>query len=172
MRRVRRGGDYYRVADPSWVDPLDGSYSARRGGRWNPPDSFPVVYLNATVEAARANVAHRFAGMPFGPEDLDPIEAPVLVSAAVPDMLYVDAVTAEGLEDLGLPGTYPLDEDGRTVEHERCRPIGLRAWDAGERGIACRSAADPGLRDEELAWFQREDGLVRRTTVEFDAWFW
>ena len=34
---MRRGGDYLRVADPAWADPLDGRFSARRGGRWNPP---------------------------------------------------------------------------------------------------------------------------------------
>jgi hypothetical protein len=172
MKQVRRGGEYFRVADPSWTNPLDGSYSAERGGRWNPPGSFPVVYLNATVEVARANVARRFRGMPFAPEDLDSVEAPVLVTAALPDALYVDAVTTEGLVELGLPSTYPVDEDGGVVPHERCRPIGLRAWDSGERGIASRTAADPEIGGEELAWFQRENALEAEAAADFDVWFW
>jgi len=49
MRTVERGGPYLRVADPGWEDPLDGSYAANRGGRWNPPESFAVVYLTSSV---------------------------------------------------------------------------------------------------------------------------
>ena len=172
MKQTRRGGEYFRVADPTWTNPLDGSYYAERGGRWNPPDSFPVVYLYATVDIARANVARRFRGMPFGPEDLDPVEAPVLVTAAVPDALYVDAVTTEGLVELGLPSTYPVDEDGGIVPHERCRPIGVRAWDSGEGGIASRTAAAPEIDGEELAWFQREHALEAKAAAGFDDWFW
>ncbi len=172
MKETRRGGEYFRVADPSWTNPLDGSYSAERGGRWNPPGSFPVVYLNATVEVARANVARRFRGMPFGPEDLDTVEAPVLVTAAVPDAHYVDAVTSEGLVELGLPSTYPVDENGVVVPHEPCQPIGVRAWDSGERGIASRTAADQEIGGEELAWFQRENALAAKATADFDSWFW
>ncbi len=172
MKLIRRGGEYFRVADPRWTNSLDGSYSAERGGRWNPPGSFPVVYLNATVEVARANVARRFKGMPFGPEDMDPVEAPVLVTAAVADALYVDAVTAGGLAELGLPSTYPIDNDGRVVPHERCRPIGVRALESGERGIADRTAAGAEISGEELAWFQREHSLEAEATADFDAWFW
>ncbi|MGH2812879.1 MAG: RES domain-containing protein [Actinomycetota bacterium] len=172
MKLVRRGGEYFRVADPRWTDPLDGSFSAERGGRWNPPGTFPVVYFNATIQVARANVARRFKGMPFGPEDMDPVEAPVLVTATVPDALYVDAVTTEGLAELGLPSTYPVDDDGRTVPHERCRPIGARAWESGERGIVCRTTALPEIGDEELAWFQREHSLEAGAVASFDAWFW
>ncbi len=32
-----------RIADPAWENPLDPGFAGRRGGRWNPPDSFPVV---------------------------------------------------------------------------------------------------------------------------------
>jgi RES domain-containing protein len=72
MRTVRRGGPYLRVADPAWADPLDGRFAADRGGRWNPPESFPVVYLCGSIEVARANVYRRLAGQPYGPEDLLP----------------------------------------------------------------------------------------------------
>src|SRR5207247_831120 len=85
VRTVRRGGDYLRVADHAWAHPLDGRFSALRGGRWNPPGSFPVVYLCRTVEVARAVLYQKLAQHPYGPEDLDPVRAPVLVATVVRD---------------------------------------------------------------------------------------
>lgn len=172
FRLVRRGGEYFRVADPSWDSPLDGSHALRAGGRWNPPNSFPVVYLNADVSTARANVALRFEGRPFSPEDLDPGEAPVLVSTQVGANDFVDIVTDRGCLAAGLPATYPR-ERGRRIPHSRCQPVGQRAWDEGHPGIACRSAARsaPG-GSEELAWFQRERLLAATAVSPFESWFW
>ncbi len=48
--------EWLRVADPSWVDPLDSTFAATAGGRWNPPDSFRVLYLNEDVVTARLNL--------------------------------------------------------------------------------------------------------------------
>lgn len=53
------------------------------GQRWNPP-GLPCLYLNEDTATARSNVAHRFAGLPYGPEDLKPTESPVLVIVEVP----------------------------------------------------------------------------------------
>lgn len=172
MRHVRRGGRYLRVADPGWHDPLSGDYARERGGRWNPPDSFGVVYLNATVDVARAQVRHKLEPRGIQPEDLDPDAGPLLVHTDVPEDSYVDAVTSDGLQSLGLPDTYPLDERGAIVDHATCRPLGSRAWDSGEPGIACRSAARgaPPL-GEELAFFARTV-LVAWHTDRFLDWYW
>jgi RES domain len=174
VRSIDRGGAYLRVADPSWRNPLDGSQARARGGRWNPPESFPVVYLCATVRVARANVLRKLEGQPFGPEDLDPGTAPVLVTAIVPRARYVDVVTSRGCVAAGLPASYPKDGRGRSVGHRRCQAIGQAAWDAGAAGIACRSAAPeapPG--GEELAWYQRGRRRLRgRRAASFDDWFW
>lgn len=172
FRTVRRGGEYHRVADPAWKRPLDGRYAMEAGGRWNPPGSFPAVYLNADVATARANVARRLEGRPFAPEDLDPAEAPVLVSTRVKPGAFVDIVTDEGCVAAGLPATYPLQRR-RTVPHSRCQPVGQRAWDEGHPGIACRSAvrhAAPGA--EELVWFERGRPLSPTRVRRFDDWFW
>jgi hypothetical protein len=163
-----------RVADPLWSDPLDGRHAQARGGRWNPSESFPVVYLCATVGVARANVLRKLEAQPFGPEDLDPSVAPVLVAATVPRGRYVDVVTSRGCVSAGLPASYPKDGRGRRIGHRRCQPIGQAAWDAGTPGVACRSAAPqapPG--GEELAWFKRgRRRLTQRRTRRFDDWFW
>jgi RES domain len=168
VRTIRRGGPYLRVADPGWDDPLDGRFAAERGGRWNPPESFPVVYLCHSMEVARANVYRKLEGQPFGPEDLRPENGPVLVRTRVPEARYLNAVTDAGLRDLRLPSTYPLDSRRRPVPWRRCQPIGLRAWESGLPGISARSAASAG---EELAYFgprKLRRGAVRR----FEDWFW
>lgn len=174
MRHVRRGGAYLRVADPEWDTPLDGRYAAEHGGRWNPPHSFPVVYLNRELPTARANVLRRYVGLPYGPELLDPDEAPVLIQTTVDTTDYVDIVTDAGCVEAGLPATYPRDSDGTRVGHERCQPIGRRAWDVGEPGNACRSAAPGADAGEELAWFHLPDKAALRVDrgFAFNAWFW
>ena len=175
MRRIRRGGSYFRIADPDWPNPLDGSYAARSGGRWNPPKSFPVVYLNRDVRVARANLAVKFRGRPYGPELLDPREGPVLVQTTVTESEYVDIITNVRV-DAGLPREYP-NEPGHSgvVGWDTCQPIGLAAWGSGELGIACRSAAPSAPPDgEELAWFARPgtSPLNAESVLAFDEWFW
>lgn len=173
MRHIRRGGEYLRVADPDWPDALDGSHARESGGRWNPPGSFAVVYLCRGVAVARANVYRLFRGLPYGPEDLDPAHAPVLIATDVPEASYVDVVTVRGCRAAGLPATYPLDSRGRPISHGRCRPIGESAWREGEPGIACRSAAPQApARAEELAWFQRRRRLRSGRILDFESWFW
>ncbi|MFB3739416.1 MAG: RES domain-containing protein [Candidatus Velamenicoccus archaeovorus] len=171
FRHVRRAGPYLRVADPDWVDPLDGSYAAALGGRWNPPGSFPVVYLCATVEVAQAYALRKLEGLPYGLLDLRPHRRPELVTTEVPASRPVDVVTEEGCRAAGLPSTYPRDGRGRPVPWSRCRPVGSAAWEQGEPGIACRTAV-PVERGEELAWFPDHGGplplLGRRA---FEDWF-
>lgn len=173
MRRVRRRGVYFRIADVEWVDPLDAASSVAHGGRWNPPGSFAVLYLNRDLRTSRANLARRFVGRPYGPEMLDPAQAPVLIQTTVQDTGVVDAVTDEGCAELGLPVIYPLDEDGNEVGWDRCQPIGRHAWDAGESGIACRSAATLDRTGEELALFRRagDRALPIDRRLAFDEWF-
>jgi len=173
LRTVRRGGAYFRVADPSWANPLDGGHARAAGGRWNPPGSFPVVYLNREVRTARANVTRNFEGRPYQPEDLDPAEAPVLVTTDVPEDEFVDVVSDAGCVSAGLPVTYPRGANGGMIGHAVCQPIGQRAHDEGRSGVACRSAAPRATREEEeLAWFERGDPLAVLQRRRFDEWYW
>jgi hypothetical protein len=171
VRHVRRSGTYVRVADPSWENPLDAEYSRGSGGRWNAPGSFGVVYLNKSLEVARAQVRHKLEPRGIHPEDLSPERGPVLVHTEVPEKTYVDAVSDPGLRSLGLPTTYPFDRAGSEVPHAVCQPIGQSAHDEGEPGIACRSAAAQPSPGEELAYFSGE----RLTPIHrepWTEWFW
>jgi hypothetical protein len=173
FRTIRRAGAYFRVADPTWENPLAGRHAQAAGGRWNPPDSFPVVYLNRDVPTARANVTLRFEGRPYQPEDLDPAEAPVLVTTDVPENEFVDVVTDAGCVSAGLPASYPRDANGGLIGRNVCQPIGQRAHDERRAGVACRSAAPRATRrGEELAWFERGDPLAVLERRRFDEWYW
>jgi hypothetical protein len=170
VRHVRRGGPYFRVADPSWAEPLSGALAKAHGGRWNAPGAFGVVYLSAAVALSRALVRSRLEDRGVQPEDVLTQAGPVLIRTTVPEDKYVDAVSEPGLRSLGLPVSYPIDARSRLVEHSVCQPIGRLAWDAGEPGIACRSAvrgaADAG---EEFAYFARRSLRVEET-IRFVDW--
>jgi len=171
LRLIERGGEYCRVADPGWVDPLDRVYSRERGGRWNPPGSFGVVYLNSSIPLARAQMRAKLGRRGIEPEDLLSASAPVLIDVRVPSGEYVDVVTAGGIRALALPASYPRDAAGHFVSHADCQPIGVRARRDGHPGIACRPAVDkapPG--SEELAYFgRRRLSLLKRR--RFEDWY-
>ncbi len=151
--RLPDGRVWLRVADPDWADPLDTSFARMAGGRWNPPDSFPTLYLNGDVVTARLQLERLLAGSPVRPEDLDD-GAFVLVAATLPRAQRVaDAVSSVGLEALGLPTTYPLGGDGQEVPRAACQAVGERVREARLRGVWCRSAADRLGEARELAWF-------------------
>ena len=169
------GHRWLRLADPAWADPLDPSYAAEAGGRWNPPGSHPTLYLNEDVVTARINLQLFLAGKPYGPEDLLPEAAPVLIGVRLPRRQQAaDVHTPAGVAAVGLPRGYPTDADGRLVGHDRCQPIGVQAKAAGLRGVHCRSARAPYGAGRELAWFPatarsraHPDGAV-----PFEDWFW
>jgi hypothetical protein len=177
MRTERLGDGYVwlRVADPAWRDPLDPSYAARLGQRWNPPESFPVLYLNEDLVTARINMRRFLDGLPYGPEDLRDDTAPVLVEVVLPrDQVVADIHTPVGVAAVGLPAGYPLGAGRRVISHARCQPIGLAARNAGLRGIRCRSAQAPFGAGRELAWFPATSRSRAQAvaTRPWSDWFW
>lgn len=168
------GHVWFRIANAAWGNPLDPSFAAARGGRWNPPGSHPTLYLNEDPITARINLTGFIDGWPYEPEDLRDDTGPVLVHATLPaDQRVVDAHSRRGLEAVALPATYPIDGDGRLVGHEICQPIGLAAKRAGLRGVRARSARAPQGAGRELAWFPATRGSrARALAVEpFTSWF-
>lgn len=172
VERLPDGHGWLRVADPDWIDPLDPSYAADRGGRWNPPGSHLTLYLNEDLATARSQVTSLLAGSPVEPGDLDP--GFDLVVATLPRSQDVaDAISDAGLEELGLPVTYPRYGNGRPVQHDVCQPIGAKVDEAGLRGVHARSATDDIGDGRELAWFPARPSsratMVRR--LDFQDWW-
>ena len=165
---------WWRIADPSWNDPLDPDFARRRGGRWNPPGGFPVLYLNEDLATARLNLRVFIAGWPYEPEDLRDDTGPMLIGSTLPRRQIVcDAHSPAGLRAAGLPATYPLDEDGAPVPHARCQSIGARAKAERLRGVRARSAQSQDGAGRELAWFPATGRSTarRERTLSFPAWF-
>lgn len=176
---IETAGDWLRVVDPEWTDPLDASHAAERGRRWNPPaarrreagrESIATLYLNVDRATAQANARRRFEGLPYGVENLDPDTGPVLVTVELPSGDASDLRSSEGLEAVDLPSTYPRYADGTEVSWEECQVVGERLFDEGSDGVACRSAALVG--GEELAWFTRGRRAGLRQTERFADWYW
>lgn len=171
-RTVRRGGACNRLVEPHWADPLDTSYSKETGGRWNAPGSYGVLYLNATAHMARLRVEHRLAGHPYDIEDLDPAEQHDLVDVDVQETDVRDLVSADGLQAVNLPVSYPDDAHGDPIEHAQCHPIGQAAYDEPLPGIACRSATPAAAGEEELAIFDRDVAIVTQSSRRpFTDWY-
>jgi hypothetical protein len=169
---LENGREWFRVADPGWLDPLDPMFAMERGGRWNPPGSFPTLYLSEDVPTARAQVMKLLEGTPVDPEDLD--GGFDLVLATLPRaQVAANATTDEGLAALGLPTTYPRYRTGRPVGHDACRRVGADVHAAGLRGVYARSAATRDGTGRELAWFPAR-GTSTATLMErhpFRTWW-
>lgn len=160
MRHITRGGLYVRVCDATWTDCGDTQPSKRFGGRWNPAGRFGVLYLCAdlTVAASNARWIYEEDGR-YTLFDRRPERRPHLQEFTVRPSHFVDAVTPTGLVSLRLPKSYPL-----RGTYAACSAIGARAYEAHERGIACRSAAEPAkarIAGEELALFDSSRSLAK-----------
>jgi len=144
--RVRFTGLVYRYIPHSGANPMDGTYSMRRGQRWNARGSFPVVYTNCTVEVAINNIWHQHKGESGRPWEVDSERQPDLYEIQMDQDGLVDIVTAVGVAAVGLPVEYP---DG--VPYSTTQPIGQLLYNEKRPGIWCRSAAQED--GEEIALF-------------------
>lgn len=166
---------WWRIAERSWSNPLDAGFAKRLGGRWNPPESFPTLYLNEGRVTARLNLRAFIAQWPYEPEDLRSDTGPVLVGAALPrNQRVCDVHTPTGVRLVGLPRTYPYDKSGQLVGHRRCQAIGERVKTAGLRGVRTRSAQTRDGAGRELAWFPATSRSIARRIayLHFDDWYW
>lgn len=172
--RLPDGRTWYRIAEANWIDPLDPSFAAVVGGRWNPPGSHPTLYLNEDRITARLNLRAFIDGWPYDPEDLLDQNGPVLVHATLPTRQRVaDIHSRIGVAAVGLPPSYPMDADGNLVEHAVCQPIGLEAKRAGLRGVRARPARAPEGGGRELAWFPatRKSHARVQLIQSFETWY-
>ncbi|MXW62979.1 MAG: hypothetical protein F4003_14545 [Acidimicrobiaceae bacterium] len=70
---------------------------------------------------------------------------------------------------IGVPITYPHDDNGDLIPHDVCQPVGQATFEAGLDGVDCRSAAVGG--DRELAWFPRSEKPHETSRRAFQDWW-
>lgn len=146
--------NWLRVVDPDWDDPVDASFAARTGGRWNPTGT-PALYLCDSSATAQGQVRRLCLDRFLELEDLAD-DALDMVTVTIPSGVALDAHTDAGLHAVNLPTSYPLNDGRSPVGHETCQPIGASAYDQGLDGVHARSAAPQAQPHHlELAWFPR-----------------
>jgi RES domain-containing protein len=107
LTRGRFTGIVYRYVNHKHTNPMDGTHSMRRGGRWNAPGSFPVVYTSCSTEVAVANIWRRYEGEVGEPWDESEEEQADLYEIHVDQEGLADIVSPAGIAGVGLPTTYP-----------------------------------------------------------------
>ncbi len=153
VTQIPDGHVWLRITRPHYTDPFDPSFAQRRGGRWNPPGSWPTLYLNEDLATVHAQVRHLFTGRGVEPDDLDD-DAPIrLAACTLPGRQRVaDVITDAGVDAVGLPSSYPSDADGAQVPHSITQQIGVQRASTtvfAECGVARRRASGtnwPGSR--------------------------
>ncbi len=148
----------------------DASFAGVHGGRWNPPGSWPTLYLNRDLDTARAQMGRLLEGTFAEPEDLSD-DAFVLVAARLPREVVVDVVSAAGVNAAGLPSSYPLNANGSVVSHGRCQAVGSQAHDAALGGVEARSACTRDGSGRELAvWAGLDSVRPVSRQVSYGRW--
>jgi RES domain-containing protein len=136
LPRTRYEGDAYRHQGPGY-QPLNTEGARIFGGRWNPPESFPVLYLALTPAVAAAEL-RRFADKSARPiEDLLPrlLHAYHVRLGAVIDVTEPAALMALDLKEEAL-----ISDDVSLS-----RRIGETAHYVGFEAIMARSATGAGV---------------------------
>lgn len=151
-------GTTYRHTSPG-RDPLSGRGAYLFGGRWNPKELVPTIYLATSTEVCIAEfirMADRQAKgtQSFLPRDLHIIE--------VKNLQLLDLRSASALAAVGLTGADLTDETWSA-----CQAVGAATHLVGRHGLLVPSAAGVG---DNLVVFEgsANDHLEHRETVQLN----
>ena len=128
-------GRVYRHVTPG-TDCCSGEAARRFGGRWNPPNSFPVVYSSLTPESSAAEFRKLAQRNALRPVDLLPREFFTLEIALVS---VLDLRPERSLEQVSL-GFGDISSDEMT----RCQFVGEAAYRLNYEGIVAASSTGVG----------------------------
>lgn len=152
-------GEAFRHMAAQWESPLSGEGARIHGGRFNPPDSFPVLYLCATRSCAVAELRHRGGQLAIGVEGLLPR---VLYRYEVSLERVLDLASSETLEHLGITAGLLVGTDLSIP-----RQIGEAAHATGFQAI--RNPSATGV-DEVLSVFPEMLGSGRVIPYLLERW--
>jgi RES domain-containing protein len=117
-------------------NPISGEGARVPGGRWNPPDSFPALYLALDVDTVAAEFYRLAARQAVPPEGLLPRE---LHRFEVTLAAVLDLREPWAREQVGLDGRELSGDDLRA-----CQGVGAAARHLGREGVLSPSAAGSG----------------------------
>ncbi len=137
-------GTAYRHQSPGF-DPRSGTGARRRGGRFNPPRSFQVLYLALSVETAAADLRQAAERMNLP------------LAAALPREVFVSTVSLDHVLDLraseALAGLEATRNQLLAADQARSRVVGEATWRSrstapgrGEGEPARRAGAHRAIR--------------------------
>lgn len=152
-------GEAFRHQPPGY-NPLSGRGARIQGGRWNPPDSFPVLYLGLDRQTVTNEFLRLARRSRRDPEDFPPR---VLYRY---DLDLTNVLDLRGPDALDAVGLWPSKITGDDLRP--CQDVGDAARHAGREGILAPSAAGAGV---VLAAFV--DDLPATTRVrpeELEVW--
>lgn len=136
-------GTAYRFTTRS-RDPLAGHGAYLNGGRWNPREAFPCIYLAEPRKACLAEFRRRVEGQAKGAASFRP---QLLHQIEVSDLRVLDLTRDGAMETVGLT----LHEI-RSDDQDACQAIGAAAHFLGLQGVRAPSATGVG---RVLAAFER-----------------
>jgi RES domain-containing protein len=151
-------GQCFRQQAPKY-DPLSREGARRQGGRFNPPRSYPVLYLCTTRACAVAEFLRAGTRLAIGPEGLLPRQL-YMYEIGVDQVL--DLADGQTLDQLGLEGTDLSSEDLSVT-----RSVGEAAHAFGLKAIRSRSATG---QDDVLAVLVENLGLSALTAFLIETW--
>lgn len=124
----------FRVLRAGHSDPLDGTQSRRRPGRWNTAD-YPALYCCCSELTAKAVAQDRFNLAAVDLADLQPEAFPQLFELDWAGSV-VDVASSVGIAAAGFSPSYP-----EGVSHEETKPRAAQWHQDGLEGVVCRSAS-------------------------------
>ena len=142
-----------------WEGPLSGEGARIHGGRFNPPDSFPVLYLCTTRPCAVAELRYRGERLVIGVEGLLPR---VLYRYDISLDRVLDLTSDETLDHLGVTTAQIIGTDVAIP-----RQIGESAQATGSQAI--RAPSVTGV-DQVLAVFPELLGSGRLLPELLERW--
>lgn len=152
-------GETFRHMAARWDDPLSGEGARIRGGRFNPPDSFPVIYLCNTRPCTVAELRHLGHRQLIGVEGLLPR---VLYRYETSLDRVLDLTSQATLEHLGITEQQVTGSDLAIP-----RQIGESAHATGSQAIRAPSAT--GV-DHIIAVFSESPGSGRLLPELLERW--
>lgn len=130
-------GEYFRYTSAR-RDPLSGAGARANGGRWNPKDICPTIYLAYPINACGGELERVASANNVTPHSM--LQAAYLLHTVnVEPLTVIDLTVPDNLDHVGLNLADIGDPDWAA-----CQEVGHAAWFLGIQGVLAPSASGRG----------------------------